>query len=188
MSISIDFGNFWDALSGIGTVAAVLFSLWLVRQENKSKIKFEVSGIEETNVMISANGYGEATPIIAFSCNNYSKFPVNITAIGLVFYKKSVKRWPYKCFKKKHTRLKTIIKPDVFLRQYSSLPMKIDSFNSDNFMISLSFFIEAIKEVFPDLKENQILYVDFYCKDSFGNFFYEYSEFSTEKIRGLYES
>ena len=43
MSISIDFGNFWDALSGIGTVAAVLFSLWLVRQENKSKSNLKLA-------------------------------------------------------------------------------------------------------------------------------------------------
>ena len=42
--------------------------------------------------------------------------------------------------------------------------MKIDSFSSDNFMISLSFFVEAIKEVFPDLEDNQILYVDFTVK------------------------
>lgn len=187
MSISIDFGNFWDALSGIGTVAAVIFSLWLVRQENRSKIKFEVSGIKEPNVMISAKGYGKATPIITFSCNNYSKFPVNITAVGLVFYKKSVKRWPHKSFKKRYTKVKTLIKPDVSLRQYSSLPMKIDSFNSDNFIISLSFFAEAIKEVLPDLEENQILYVDFYCKDSFGNYFYDYSEFNFERVRGFYE-
>lgn len=184
MSISIDFGNFWDALSGIGTVAAVLFSLWLVRQENKSKIKFEVSGIEETNVMISANGYGEATPIISFSCNNYSKFPVNITVVGLVFYKKSVKRWPHKCFRNRYIKLRTLIKPDASLRQYSSLPMKIDSFSSDNFMISLSFFVEAIKEVFPDLEENQILCVDFYCKDTFGNYFYDYVEFNLDNLIG----
>ena len=62
--------------------------------------------------------------------------------------------------------------------------MKIDSFSSDNFMISLSFFVEAIKEVFPDLEDNQILYVDFYCKDTFGNYFYDYVEFNLDNLIG----
>ncbi|MCX4168237.1 hypothetical protein ORY94_09915 [Enterococcus casseliflavus] len=187
MNISIDFGNFWDALSGIGTIAAVLFSLWLVRQDNKSKIKFEVSGIKETNMIISANGYGDATPIIGFSCNNYSKFPVDITSVGLKIYKKSVKRWTFTILKNKYVQSIILIKPDESLRQYSALPMKIDSFSSDKFLISLTFFEEGVKELLPDLAESEMLYVDFYCKDSFGNYFYDYSEFNFERIRGFYE-
>lgn len=38
MTISIDFGNIWDAIGAIGTVGALFFSLFMVRSERKRNL------------------------------------------------------------------------------------------------------------------------------------------------------
>lgn len=39
MKIVIDFGNIWEALSAIGTVGAVMVSLYLARRDTVNKVK-----------------------------------------------------------------------------------------------------------------------------------------------------
>ncbi len=48
-SITVDFGNIWDALSAIGTVSATIIALWLAFDGRKKKLSasFIWAGVEE---------------------------------------------------------------------------------------------------------------------------------------------
>lgn len=48
MAVTIDFGNFWEMLSALGTLGAVIVSLYL--SMNKRKPKFHISFYTETNM------------------------------------------------------------------------------------------------------------------------------------------
>jgi hypothetical protein len=43
LNVTIDFGNFWDMLSAIGTVFAVILSLWFSYKSNKPKLKMKLT-------------------------------------------------------------------------------------------------------------------------------------------------
>lgn len=42
MDIVIDFGNIWDMLSAIGTVGAVMFSLWIVKKMKEENLNCQL--------------------------------------------------------------------------------------------------------------------------------------------------
>lgn len=46
LNITIDFGNFWDMLSAIGTLLAVILSLWFSYQSNKPKLKMKLATLK----------------------------------------------------------------------------------------------------------------------------------------------
>ena len=98
--INIDLGNLWEMLSAIGTIGAVIVSLWLVRYENKIKVALEVEGVNQTACIISQGGYGEMTRIVTFNIANLSKCTIEISAIGFHVVKKKNKFFVNRILKK----------------------------------------------------------------------------------------
>lgn len=91
MSISIDFGNFWDALSGIGTVAAVIFSLWIVRRDSKVNIKLMIGSrlkIDEGNGLILGSDLDKIIHVQAYNAGT-STVGVSFIGFALGIKKKS---------------------------------------------------------------------------------------------------
>lgn len=81
MDISIDLGNVWDMLSAVGTVGAVILSLWILRIENKKKINIlidsKIQTYEKDGIISSNLDY-----IIQVRAYNFGKSTVGMLFIG----------------------------------------------------------------------------------------------------------
>lgn len=89
MEINIDLGNIWEMLSAIGTISAVVVSLWLARRSEKVNLKLDVEGIMETKAIMEERARGNAEQVISFECFNYSKYPITLSSMGFMLYKRS---------------------------------------------------------------------------------------------------
>lgn len=72
LKVTIDFGNVWEVLSTIGTVAAVIVSLYLARRDAITKIKMTM---ERTYLI----GFDDKTEYFTISCVNVGRPEVSIT-------------------------------------------------------------------------------------------------------------
>ena len=83
MDINIDFGNIWEALSAVGTIGAVVVSLWLARRDTKKKILVNLS---------SGIGMGIGSDLcLTLDAVNISDTHLEIEEVGF-FYKKNAKK------------------------------------------------------------------------------------------------
>lgn len=70
--VTINLGNIWDMLSAIGTIAAVVVSLYLAHKESGKHLKvtggYDVSFSEYPTMMVSKNGYDQFTLVEVGYC------------------------------------------------------------------------------------------------------------------------
>lgn len=177
MDIVIDFGNIWDMLSAIGTVGAVVFSLWIVKKDERRKLKLSVNGIDQSMMVFHSSFEKTYIETVSFECFNYSKFPIVVSSIGVIVYEKPVVKFlNYKFIKKYLKKEVYFLKPDLSIRDHSSLPRKINEMESEHILMRLEYFKESLEEVLMDINENQSLYIDFYVKDNFRKLYSQYIE------------
>ncbi|KZK37687.1 hypothetical protein P7266_1088 [Lactococcus cremoris] len=72
----VDFGNVWDALTAIGTMGAVIISLYLTRKDYKKKLRIDYW----VSYKILS---GEKFPIWCIDVTNTGVIPVKIYEIGV---------------------------------------------------------------------------------------------------------
>ena len=82
MSINLDLGNLWDMLSAIGTVGAVIFSLWLVRKDNKAVIRLMIGSRIKVNGDSRLITESNLDKVIQVSAYNAGSITVGISFIG----------------------------------------------------------------------------------------------------------
>lgn len=83
MNISINLGNFWDAISAISTTAAVIFSLWLVRHDEKINLQVLVgSQLEIQNDEHGMKIFSGGENIIQTRIYNAGKKSAAVSFIG----------------------------------------------------------------------------------------------------------
>ncbi|HEM5253786.1 TPA: hypothetical protein U1337_002190, partial [Streptococcus suis] len=86
MKIVIDFGNIWEALSAIGTVGAVMVSLYLARRDTVNKVKVASSFVMSMNPL-------DKTVYTNITVTNVGRQEVIITEVGITHAKLSKKRF-----------------------------------------------------------------------------------------------
>lgn len=179
MEIIIDFGNIWEMLSAIGTIAAVIVSLYLSRKENTPIIDVDVYGINEPVNIVSQNSlYFEENPrvvkVIDFEIKNHSNYEVEISGIKLAFIKKKRLLKIMQHNKWVLTKIKTkevyAVMNDPDLGLFSKLPLKIEAKKKETFMYGVDNFRKLLDE---ENKDRDVLVMVF---DSFGNYTYKYIE------------
>lgn len=179
IDISIDLGNVWEMLSAVGTIGAVVVSLWLAKRESKIRADFHVEGIDEP-MNISRKSFEDLIRIISFKFYNLGNYKMSITSIRAVFLKKPAnflsKNYFHKSLKKKSKFNEIILLNEPKLGQYSSLPLNIEAKSDDSFFFLFSEFIKS----FPS-KNNQ--YILFIAKDSMGNEYYDYKELESKTVK-----
>lgn len=118
MSINISLGNFWDMLSAIGTVGAVIFSLWLVRKDNKPVIRLMIGSrikVNEEKRLITGSNLDR---VIQVSAYNAGRVTVGISFIG---FGVGIKKVPF--LKRLRTRKKEEVTTHVkYLNQVLETP------------------------------------------------------------------
>lgn len=119
MNISIDLGNVWEALSAVGTIGAVIISLWLARRDERRKLTVQVYlsyGMKHDNTF-------ENESYISIDTFNEGKRPIIIEEVGFV--------------KRKRGRKLTIIDSTIFKQGSSGLNYKVDSNLSAMYILEL---------------------------------------------------
>lgn len=87
LSVNIDFGNVWDALSAIGTVGAVIVSLWIALP---SRFEFVTVKLEGFSKPMYVNG----TKVVNINVFNHSDFVVTVSSVILKqVRKKGILMW-----------------------------------------------------------------------------------------------
>lgn len=179
INIDLDLGNLWEMLSAVGTIAAVIVSLWLARRESRIRVKFHVEGFDQP-MNITTGSLEIFTTIISFEFYNLSNYQISITSIRAIFLKKPASfliRYFYpKILKKKPKINEQIFLNEPTLGPYSYLPLEIESKSNNTFFFLLDKFINSL----PNDNKQYILFV---AKDSMGNEYYVYQEIEPEKIK-----
>lgn len=179
INIDLDLGNLWEMLSSVGTIAAVIVSLWLAKRESKIRVKFHVEGFDQP-LNITTGSLEKFTTIISFKFYNLSNYQISITSIRAIFLKKPV-CFLIRYFYPKMLKKKTKINEQIFLNEptlgpYSYLPLEIESKSNNTFFFLLDKFINSL----PNDNKQYILFV---AKASMGNEYYFYQEIEPEKIK-----
>lgn len=110
MNVTIDLGNIWDALSGIGTVSAVVLSLWLVRKENKTHVNIlrgsRIQVFQDQSRLVTGSNMDRIIQVRAYNSGFRS---IGISFLGFGVGKKE-KAFIYKIFKRKKISVLTYVK------------------------------------------------------------------------------
>lgn len=145
MNISIDLGNIWEMLSAIGTIGAVIVSLWLVRRDETKKLKVET--------YISFYTYGDKIDkeeLISIELINMGKTTIKINEVGI--------------FQKgKKTRLQFV----DYLIGSDELPIYLDEEDDAKYLQHKRGITNAAESANYNLKK-----VVAYAKDSAGKMYY----------------
>lgn len=179
INIDLDLGNVWEMLSAVGTIAAVIVSLWLARRESRIRINYHIEGFDEP-MNITSGSLDNFTRIISFEFYNLGNYQISITSIRAIFLKKRANYFLKYLYPKK-LRNRTKITEQIFLNdstlgQYSILPLKVEAKSKSTFFFLYDKFIKS-------LPNNSNQYILFVAKDSMGNEYYDYQEVNHEKIK-----
>lgn len=179
INIDLDLGNLMEMLSAVGTIAAVIVSLWLARRESRIRVKFHVEGFDQP-MNITTGSLEIFTTIISFEFYNLSNYQISITSIRAIFLKKPaiflIRYFYPKMLKKKPKINEQIFLNEPTLGPYSYLPLEIESKSNKTFFFLLDKFINSL----PNDNKQYILFV---AKNSMGNEYYVYQEIEPEKIK-----
>lgn len=118
MNINIDLGNVWEALSAVGTIGAVIVSLWLAKREEKSILLVKMSlafGITTDDRIVDS-------PFLTIDVFNDSKYPITIEEVGFV--------------KRKNGDKLTVRNSNEFIEGSSGLNFKTDSKTSAMYVLN----------------------------------------------------
>ncbi|MCC4119846.1 hypothetical protein [Lactococcus lactis] len=132
MNITIDFGNIWDALSAIGTIGAVIVSLWLATKEEKVNFSVELSsalGIRENNSV-------DETVYFFVEAMNKSKFPLTVEEVGFSYTKKSKRLG--------------LLDQRYLIEGSDTLPTKVESLETAKYIFEQDKVIELAKRTFGE--------------------------------------
>ncbi|NSR46070.1 hypothetical protein HRF80_10035, partial [Enterococcus faecalis] len=108
MNISIDLGNFWEMLSGLGTFGAVCLSMWIVRKESKVKIRLLLKEELKKN-KDNHSSFSNGDSLLKICAYNSGKTTVGIAFIGFGVGTKK-KSFSIKNLMKNKKEIKTYIK------------------------------------------------------------------------------
>ena len=170
INIDLDLGNVWEMLSAVGTIAAVIVSLWLARRESRIRINYHIEGFDEP-MNITSGSLDKFTRIISFEFYNLGNYQISITSIRAVFLKKRANSF-FKYLYPKKLKNRTKITEQIFLNdptlgQYSILPLKVEA-------KSKSTFIFLYDKLIKSLPNNSKQYLLFIAKDSMGKEHFDY--------------
>ena len=165
INVIYDLGSIADWLTSLGTIGAVVVSLYLSRRDStyNAKLSFDAKTLmfaEKTEFRINA---------VTFSIKNKSKFPMKIEEFGFIQlnrFKYKLPTWTYKSTK--GTRM--FILPDEKLIKFANYPLIIEPFDSKSMYFIKVRIFDAIPNFFK-LEDNVFIGLA-YGKDSLGNFYY----------------
>ncbi|MGN8066463.1 hypothetical protein ACTCUF_07995 [Lactococcus lactis] len=145
MNINIDLGNIWEALSAVGTIGAVIVSLWLARKDGKKK--FQV--VLKTSFGIRYDNSIDERPYLSIDAINKSNIPLTIEEVGFI--------------NKKDGKKVTVTDQRFLIEGSNQLPTKTEPY-------SLAMFVFNQEQLFKELhkKWSQGEKVRAYVRDSSG--------------------
>lgn len=91
MNIQVDLGNIWEMLSAIGTIGAVVVSLYLARKNDMQKVDVVF------NKAYLIPKEQDQTEYATITVTNVGNPPVTIIEVGLTHSKLSDHRWVFVC-------------------------------------------------------------------------------------------
>lgn len=102
MSIIINFGNFWEMLSAIGTVGAVVISLWLSSRNERPQLYIHYciecadEGVPETYIFEIINIGRVPTTLLyeGISMHSRNHFNTEVGFDGIINWSHNDKNWP----------------------------------------------------------------------------------------------
>lgn len=146
MNIQVDLGNIWEMLSAIGTIGAVIVSLYLAQKNDMQKVNVSF----DWGYVFSDD---EApTEIATITVTNVGNPPVTINQVGLKHSKSSDRR------------MALVRSNDVF---DNKLPVKLESSETKTFGLAAENFRKLFLKNEPSHK---IAYA--YAQTTTGRFFY----------------
>lgn len=143
-TINIDLGNLWEMLSAIGTVGAVIISLFLVRADNKKDIKVKYSF-----AYLFSTEKTSDDPSLAIELINNSKMKIKIKEVGVI--------------KKGHDKRLPFIRPS---EGSSEIPVLLDEQEDVSYYQPMYAIKQGIKDAGYKGR------IRAYAKDSTGKMYY----------------
>lgn len=161
-NILIDLGNIWEALSAIGTISAVIISLWLAFPSKFQIGKIILQGVDEPLHLIHLQG---AKRYIGFDFQNNSDFEYQINSVNILIKPKfSFKNY----FNKNRINYKS--EYNYFIKnsmeQFGRQPFKVKPRDLGNLYYEYNIFLN---DVLKDSKSEECM---FYVKTNTGKIFY----------------
>ncbi|MDT2872877.1 hypothetical protein P7H79_05775 [Lactococcus lactis] len=132
MNINIDFGNLWDALSAIGTIGAVIVSLWLASREQKIDFSVELSSA----LGIRDNDSVDESVYLYAEVLNKSKFPLTVEEVG--FYNK-----------KKSKRI-VVLDQRYLVEGSDKIPTKVDTLETAKYIFEQDKIVKLAKKTWGE--------------------------------------
>ena len=132
MNININFGNFWDALSAIGTTSAVIVSLWLAKREEKNIFSVKMSwalGITRDNSIADPT-------FLTIDVFNKSKYSLTIEEVGFV--------------RRKNGNKLAITNSNNFIEGSSGLNFKTDPKGAAMYILEEDYIREKVHQEWGD--------------------------------------
>lgn len=147
MNINIDLGNLWEALSAIGTIGAVIVSLWLARKDDKKKFQVVLKtsfGIRDDNSM-------DETPYLSIDAVNKSNIPLTIEEVGFI--------------NKKDGNKVTVTDQRTLIQGSNQLPNKTEPYSLAMFVLNHEQILKELHKKWSPGKK-----VRAYVRDSSGKY------------------
>lgn len=82
MNVSIDLGNIWDMLSAIGTVGAVVLSMWLIRKKSKTDISILIGFDYITHEMSNCISGSSMDKMLKINAYNSGRTATGVSFVG----------------------------------------------------------------------------------------------------------
>ncbi|MCZ8465841.1 hypothetical protein O8I67_02065 [Streptococcus uberis] len=161
-SININFGNIWDALSAIGTIGAVIVSLWLALPNKFQLGKIILQGVDEPLHLVTSNSVKR---YIGFDFINNSDFEYEINSVNILI---DPKISPKNSLKKNKLKYKSKYKILVTnnMESVGKLPLKINPKDIGNIYYNYDIFFN---ELIEKCNNQEIL---FCLRTNTGKYFY----------------
>ena len=145
INIDIDFGNLWEALSAIGTIGAVIVSLWLARKDGKKK--FQV--VLKTTIGIRNDNSIDETPYLSIDAVNKSNIPLTIEEVGFI--------------NKRDGKKVTVTNQKFLIDGSNRLPVKTEPYSLAMFVFNQEQLFKELHKKWPQGKK-----IRAYVRDSSG--------------------
>ncbi|BBE26734.1 hypothetical protein RIU76_06700 [Latilactobacillus sakei subsp. sakei] len=158
----MEIGSVADWISGVGSLLAVITSLYLANRREKIRLSVEILGVEEPVHIIHG---AEQMKVITYELKNFSNCNLQITFFGAKVevkpnYMKRKRKW-------KSNKL-FILKPNDIIPAGFRIPFKVDANSTGTAAFDINKIYENISK--SDIKDTEKIM--FYCKDNFGNEYY----------------
>ena len=153
LSDSKTFGNVTDWIGSIGTLLAVIVSLYLANRRPRPDLEANFN----ENVMMRYNG--DVTNLMSWEIKNYSAIPTSITLIGAFVSEKT------KVDTKSQMKGFLIIDSEDMLRP-KNLPFELPAYSVETILYDFENLYMTLDE---ETKWKSLI---FFCRDSFGQYYF----------------